>query len=150
MHPRIPPKLTLKSILTFTLTLFPSLVKAAKTLPIPIPPTHSHTPSYLWATHYNGHLYSLVFNGTDLSLSNSTQTCGAMPSWLTFDSESRVLYCSDESGTEDPKTHGSLTAYHPTDDGGLDLVARTQTMGGGVNSVIYEDGKGGKYLAIAH
>lgn len=73
-----------------------------------------------------------------------------MPSWLTFDSQSRVLYCSDESGTEDPTTHGSLTAYRPTPEGGLDVLARTETIGGGVNSVIYENAAGAKFLAIAH
>lgn len=30
------------------------------------------------------------------------------------------------------------------------MLARTETIGGGVNSVIYENAAGGKFLAIAH
>lgn len=104
----------------------------------------------LWATHYNGNVYTLTLDGEDLSLTDTMKTCGNMPSWLTFDSETRVLYCSDEDGTADPSTHGSLTAYHAARDGKLQEIATTKTIGGGVNSVIFENGDGGKYLAIAH
>ncbi|OKO98748.1 hypothetical protein PENSUB_8999 [Penicillium subrubescens] len=104
----------------------------------------------LWATHYNGNVYTLSFNGHDLSLADTAKTCGAMPSWLTFDPETRTVYCSDEDGTADPSTHGSLWAYQAGEDGKLHQIAKTNTVGGGVNSVIYEDGDGEKYLAIAH
>lgn len=73
-----------------------------------------------------------------------------MPSWLTFDSDTRTLYCSDESGTADPDTHGTLTAYGVGEHGQLTEVAETDTVGGGVNSVVFEDAAGGKFLAIAH
>ncbi|KAJ5653696.1 hypothetical protein N7490_000699 [Penicillium lividum] len=107
--------------------------------------------SRLWATHYNGNVYSLTLSGSNLSLTHTQKTCGAMPSWLTFDSESKILYCSDENGTSDPTTHGSLTAYRVDGPGGrLAKVAKTKTVGGGVNSVIFEAGKGDKYIAIAH
>lgn len=104
----------------------------------------------LWATHYSGHVYTLALSGRELRVVDAAKTCGAMPSWLTFDSEARVLYCTDEDGTADPSTHGSLTAYRAGRDGKLEKVATTETVGGGVNSVIYEGGKGEKFLAIAH
>ncbi|KAJ5142229.1 hypothetical protein N7526_003224 [Penicillium atrosanguineum] len=104
----------------------------------------------LWATHYNGNVYTLALDGENLSLTDTMKTCGKMPSWLTFDSKARVLYCSDEDGTADPSTHGTLTAYDAAPDGKLHEIATTKTIGGGVNSVIYENDDGGKYLAIAH
>ncbi|KAF7719047.1 Uncharacterized protein PECH_000229 [Penicillium ucsense] len=109
-----------------------------------------HSTSRLWATHYNGNLYSLAFDGKSLSLTDTTETCGTMPSWLTFDPETQTVYCSGEAGTTDPSTHGSLWAYHAGRDGSLQQFAKTDTVGGGVNSVIYEDDQGDKYLAIAH
>lgn len=110
-------------------------------------PPHS---ARLWATHYNGNVYTLTLDGEHLSLTDTLKTCGKMPSWLTYDSGTRVLYCSDEDGTADPSTHGSLTAYSAAPNGKLHEIATTKTIGGGVNSVIYENGDGGKYLAIAH
>ncbi|KAJ6113865.1 hypothetical protein N7523_007182 [Penicillium sp. IBT 18751x] len=106
--------------------------------------------AHLWATHYNGNVYTLSLDGENLSLTDTMKTCGNMPSWLTFDSEARVLYCSDEDGTADPSTHGTLTAYKAASNGKLREIATTNTIGGGVNSVIYENDDGEKYLAIAH
>ena len=77
-------------------------------------------------------------------------TCGGMPSWLTFDSEARILYCSDESGSADPSSNGTLTAYHARRDGKLHEIAKTETIGGGVHSVIFEAGNKEKFIAIAH
>ena len=107
-------------------------------------------PSRLWATHYNGNVYTLTFAEGKLSLTDTLKTCGEMPSWLTFDAESRVLYCSDESGSADPGMHGSLTAYQAAADGKLTPIATTQTVGGGVSSIIFEAGEREKFLAIAH
>lgn len=112
---------------------------------------HLAPPSRLWATHYNGNVYTLTLDkaAKNLSITDTQKTCGKMPSWLTFDSESRIVYCSDEDGTADPSTHGSLTAYHPDRDGKLHEISSVKTVGGGVDSVIYEVGKE-KFIAIAH
>lgn len=61
-----------------------------------------------------------------------------------------MLYCSDESGTADPSTHGTLSAYSVSRGGKLHQLASTDTIGGGVKSVIYESARGEKFLAIAH
>lgn len=126
-----------------------TLLSLASAAPNPLSPP-SPGPAHLWATHYNGNVYTLTLDGTQLSLTDTLKTCGDMPSWLTLDTETRVVYCSDESGTADPSTHGSLTAYHAARDGTLHEFAHTWTVGGGVNSVIYEAGMGEKFLAIAH
>ncbi|KAJ5908879.1 hypothetical protein N7495_001561 [Penicillium taxi] len=112
--------------------------------------TATATASHLWATHYNGNIYALSFSGSELQLTDTLKTCGDMPSWLTFDSQSRILYCSNENGTADPDSNGSLTAYRAGGQGTLHQVAETATVGGGVHSVIFEGGKGEKFLAIAH
>ncbi|KAJ5579473.1 uncharacterized protein N7459_005458 [Penicillium hispanicum] len=129
----------------FAAPLFTTLLTTGLTTSSATPPS-----SRLWATHYNGNVYTLEFAGGQLSLIDTLQTCGGMPSWLTFDAETRVLYCSDESGSADPSTHGSLSAYRAASDGKLQEIATTQTVGGGVNSVLFEAGKGEKFLAIAH
>ncbi|KAK5801076.1 hypothetical protein VI817_003288 [Penicillium citrinum] len=118
-------------------------------LTITATPTPQPKPSRLWATHYNGNVYSLTLSNTNLSITHTQKTCGKMPSWLTYDSESHIVYCSDEDGTSDPSTHGSLTAYRPGKDGKLHELSSVKTIGGGVDSVIYGVGKE-KFIAIAH
>lgn len=122
------------------------LALASTALAKPTPPASAR----LWATHYNGNVYTLELNGTDLAIKQTLKTCGAMPSWLTLDAKTRTVYCSNEDGTNDPSTHGTLTALRAAPDGRLQEVAVTDTVGGGVNSVIYEADEGKKYLAIAH
>ncbi|CAI7637383.1 unnamed protein product [Penicillium glandicola] len=107
-------------------------------------------PAHLWATHYNGNVYTLTLKNNDLSISQTLNTCGDMPSWLTLDAHTRTVYCSDESGTADRSTYGTLTALHASPNGTLYEGAVAKTVGGGVNSVIYEAGAGRKFLAIAH
>ncbi|KAJ5739940.1 hypothetical protein N7533_012724 [Penicillium manginii] len=130
-------------------TLLPTLLSIS--LPITSTAAKPPAPSRLWATHYNGNVYTLSLDKStsNLSITDTQKTCGKMPSWLTFDSESRIVYCSDEDGTADLSTHGSLTAYHPDRQGRLHEITSVETVGGGVDSVIYEVGKE-KFIAIAH
>ncbi|OJI86840.1 hypothetical protein ASPTUDRAFT_27834 [Aspergillus tubingensis CBS 134.48] len=110
------------------------------------------TATNLYATHYDGSVYSLSLQDSDgtysLSIASSLKTCGSMPSWLTFDSASRILYCSDESG--DASTNGSLTTLAADQDGTLTEIATAAAPGGGVNSIFYSGDDGTQYLAIAH
>ncbi|KAJ6190815.1 hypothetical protein N7519_000836 [Penicillium mononematosum] len=106
----------------------------------------------LYATHYDGNIYTLSLdsgNGNSLSITSSLKTCGDAPSWLTFDSSTRTLYCSDHSGNG--TINGSLSSYSVDQDGRLTELAKTVDVGSAVHSTIY-GGKHGreKYLAIAH
>lgn len=104
----------------------------------------------LYATHYDGNIYTLSFDsGNSLSITSSLKTCGDAPSWLTFDSSTRTLYCSDHSGNG--TINGSLSSYFVNQEGKLTELAKTVDVGSAVHSTIY-GGKHGreKYLAIAH
>ncbi|KGO43267.1 Lactonase, 7-bladed beta propeller [Penicillium expansum] len=104
----------------------------------------------LYATHYNGNVYSLSLDGENsLSVTSSSKTCGDAPSWLTFDSSTRTIYCSDHAGNA--SMNGLLSSYSVNQDGGLTELASTVDVGAAVHSIIY-GGKHGreKYLAIAH
>lgn len=101
----------------------------------------------IFVSHYSGTITNLNFDlgvGGNYSLSiNSTVTIGGQPSWITFDSASRIIYASDESTLGG----GSLTALSAATDGSLTQLAKAAAVGGGVANVIYgNDG----YIAIAH
>ena len=105
------------------------------------------SPSTLYATHYNGHVYTLTLNENEnnLSLASTANTCGSMPSWLTLDTASRTLYCTDETASK-----GSETSLFVDDDGKLAETAVAKDVGGGVNSVFYTGEGEKRFLAVAH
>lgn len=103
----------------------------------------------LYATHYNGNVYTLSLDSKNsLSITSSLKTCGDAPGWLTFDSSTRILYCSDHSGNA--IINGSLRSYSVDQHGRLTELAMTKDVGAGVHSAIYRDKHGAKYLAVAH
>lgn len=110
----------------------------------------------LYVSHYDGHIYTLSFDAknpdpdTSLTLSNTLQACGSMPSWLELDACTDTLYCVDESGTSQTSGNGSLTALDITRPKKPRVVSETETLAGGVASVIYDAGDGEKFIAIAH
>ncbi|KAL9112826.1 MAG: hypothetical protein Q9227_002903 [Pyrenula ochraceoflavens] len=109
--------------------------------------------THLLATHYSGTISTL-----ELTLNNSTgiynltntplTTCGAQPSWLTYDASSKTLYCIDEAGTNT----SSLSSYHFSHcNGTLTLLAQAQTLPGPVHSALYGGNNGNaQYIALAH
>lgn len=103
----------------------------------------------LFATHYDGNIYTLSFDSENsLSITSSLKTCGDAPSWLTFDSSTRTLFCSDHSGNA--TVNGSLTSYSVDQDGILVELGNTQDVGAAVHSTIYGSKHNRKYLAVAH
>ncbi|KAL2842735.1 Lactonase, 7-bladed beta-propeller-domain-containing protein [Aspergillus pseudoustus] len=103
----------------------------------------------LYATHYDGNIYSLSLDGgNSLSITSSLKTCGDGPSWLTFDSPTRTLYCSDHAG--DAIVNGSLSSYAVDQNGRLTEIAQAVDVGAAVHSIMYTDKDGAKYLAVAH
>ncbi|KAL4932590.1 lactonase family protein [Aspergillus undulatus] len=113
----------------------------------------------LFATHYSTqsvHTLALTStsNGTySLKETSSLQTCGTYPSWITLDSATGTIYCSDEYGwtNENETVNGSLTTLAVAEDGSLTEEAVTDDApGSGVHNVVYEGEGGSKYLAVAH
>jgi 6-phosphogluconolactonase (cycloisomerase 2 family) len=105
----------------------------------------------LYASHYSGSIYLLSLNSTSnggYTLSNTASIvgCGVMPSWLTYDSTNKMLYCSDESYYGS----GSISSFSVGSDGRLTQTAKASAILGAVANVLYggSDGKG--YIAIAH
>lgn len=109
----------------------------------------------LYVSHYDGHVHTLTFDATNpdprssLTLANTIQACGSMPSWLELDAATKTLYCVDESGRTQTSGNGSLTAFDISTATKPRLVAETETLAGGVASVIYHAGDK-KFIAIAH
>ncbi|OOQ90582.1 hypothetical protein PEBR_03739 [Penicillium brasilianum] len=103
----------------------------------------------LFATHYDGNIYTLSFDSENsLSITSSLKTCGDAPSWLTFDSSARTLFCSDHSGNA--TVNGSLTSYSVDQNGILVELGKTQDVGAAVHSTIYGSKHNRKYLAVTH
>ena len=101
----------------------------------------------LLVSHYNGNVYSLSYTApSTLAIKHSLRAGGQMPSWLTFDSASRTLYVTDESGAMGGST---LTAVSVGTDGSLKVAATGRSTGGEVHCSLYggSDGKG--FIAAA-
>ncbi|KAF4635633.1 hypothetical protein G7Y89_g2457 [Cudoniella acicularis] len=99
----------------------------------------------IFVSHYSGTIYSLTLtgSGSEYTLTqNSTLNVGGQPSWMTFDSDSRIIYASDESTSGSPQ----LTATSASKDGKLSLSGKATQPGGGVHNVLYGPG----YIAVAH
>ena len=103
----------------------------------------------LYATDYSGQVFSVsLSNSSGFSLTKTTQlqACGGMPSWLEFDSQTRTLYCADESF----QPNGTLSTFAATENGTLIQLASVTTLGGGVNGAIYGGPASNSFIAIAH
>ncbi|KAL2819690.1 Lactonase, 7-bladed beta-propeller-domain-containing protein [Aspergillus granulosus] len=118
----------------------------------------SATATRLYATHYSTKsVYTLSLDRASdgsyaLTEASSLETCGTYPSWITLDSATRTIYCSDEYGWTNAggRANGSLTALAADEEGILSEIAVTGTApGSGVHNVIY-DGEDGQFLAVAH
>jgi hypothetical protein len=112
-------------------------------------PTALAASANLLVSHYNGNLYSLSLTtsgstGT-LAVKQTVKTCGTMPSWLTLDSASGSLWCTDES------TYGSpiLTQLSVSASGSMTVSGQAKSGGGDLHSTLYggSDGKG--FIATA-
>jgi 6-phosphogluconolactonase (cycloisomerase 2 family) len=112
-------------------------------------PSASYAASYLYASHYSGNVNLLTFDESSksLTLTQSLTSCGQMPSWLTWDSTNKMLYCTDENFYGSTASISSISAASNYQ---LSLGQKATTPSGGVANVLYggSDGKG--YIAVAH
>lgn len=105
----------------------------------------------IFVSHFEGEVSTLSLNSTNnatysLDVSSSSTDCGRLPSWLTLDSASGTLYCTDE-WWEDDSTVSALSLG--ADDAVTDTVQAT-AFGGAVHSTLYSGADGAQYLASAH
>ena len=101
----------------------------------------------LFVSHYNGNVYALSYTApSTLAISHTLKAGGQMPSWLAYDSASRTLYVTDESGA---MGGSSLTAVTAGADGSLKTAGTGRSTGGEVHCTLYggSDGKG--FIAAA-
>ncbi len=101
----------------------------------------------LFVSHYNGNIYALSYTApSTLTLTHTLKAGGQMPSWLTFDSTSRTLYVTDESGATGGST---LTAISAGTDGSLKVSSTGRSNGGELHSTLYGGSDGKSFLAAA-
>jgi 6-phosphogluconolactonase (cycloisomerase 2 family) len=101
----------------------------------------------LLVSHYNGNIYSLSYTApSSLAVTSTLRAGGQMPSWLTYDSASRTLYVTDESGSG---SGSSLTAVSVGSDGTLKSAGSGRSTGGEVHSSLYGGSDGKSFIAAA-
>src|SRR6187402_1853863 len=95
----------------------------------------------IFAAHYSGTVNTLTLSSTNSLTLNTSLTIGGQPSWMTYDSSSRIIYVSDETSFGS----GSISAVSAATNGHLSLLGKAPATGGGVANVLYGEG----YVAIA-
>ncbi|KAK4236803.1 hypothetical protein C8A03DRAFT_35278 [Achaetomium macrosporum] len=104
----------------------------------------------LIASHFSGSVYTLSFESTSntsgtLSITSQTTGCGTTPGWIELYSESRQLYCFDESWTG----RGVISEYSVASDGRLTLTGQAKTTGNTVHGLLYGGADGRGFVATA-
>ncbi|KAH8654526.1 Lactonase, 7-bladed beta-propeller-domain-containing protein [Tricladium varicosporioides] len=98
----------------------------------------------LFVSHYTGTIYSLTLTGSGSSYTltqNSTVTVPGQPSWMTYDSENRIIYNSDEG------SNGvQISSVSATTNGKMTLTGKAASPSSGVHNALYGNG----FLAVAH
>ena len=122
--------------------LHSSLAFATVLFSLLLAPLHA---AELFVSHYSGSIYSLNLNGNQLSIASTLRAGGGMPSWLTLDSENRILYVTDES-----QFGGAvLTALAVQADGSVKSIAAPKSPGAELHSAFYGGSNGKGFLATA-
>lgn len=106
----------------------------------------------LFASHFSGSVYSLSYttgnNGNgSLAITSSAPGCGKMPSWLTFDSPGKSLYCFDETGSWGGGS--AVSSFSVNADGSLKSSGQAKSTGGEVHGSLYGGVNGTSFVAMA-
>jgi hypothetical protein len=105
----------------------------------------------LYVSHYSGYVARICLQwgsagNVTLTQGDTLYTCGGdsrLPAWITFDSSTRIIYCTDENWTG----NGSLTTISAPESGPLKQIANVTTPISGVHNTLYGNGK---FAAVAH
>lgn len=105
----------------------------------------------LFVSHYSGQIYTLALtksNSGAYSLSSTSQItgCGGLPEWLTYEPNSKMLYCSDET----LYGQASISSFQAGANYALTQTGKANTPVGGVANVLFGGADKRSYIAIAH
>lgn len=111
-------------------------------------PTAFAATSTLLASHFSGAIFTLSLttggNGTgSLVITSAAGGCGSTPTWLNYYSDTKKLYCVDESW----QGYGTLAEYSVAADGSLVVTGQAKTTGNDVHSTLYGGPNGRSFLA---
>jgi 6-phosphogluconolactonase (cycloisomerase 2 family) len=114
---------------SFSFVLYTMQLVAADTLP-------SGGTSRLFVSSYESTVSSIsLLPGTGsmvLKTIDINRDCGLNPSWLTFDTSQRVIYCLDEGINQ---SFGTVTALSVSSQGSLSMIGSQKILPGPVNGV---------------
>ncbi|CAG8974780.1 hypothetical protein HYALB_00000392 [Hymenoscyphus albidus] len=112
-------------------------------------PTAFAATSLLLASHFNGAIFTLSLetdtsgdNGK-LSLVSASGGCGSTSTWLQYYSDTRALYCWDESWQD----YGTMAEFNVSVDGILTVSGQARTTGNDVHGILYGGPKGRSFIA---
>ncbi|KAH8686135.1 Lactonase, 7-bladed beta-propeller-domain-containing protein [Tricladium varicosporioides] len=110
-------------------------------------PTAFAATSTLLASHFNGAIFTLSLNtdGSDgtLAITSASGGCGSTPTWLQYYSDTKKLYCWDESW----QGYGTMAEYSVSTDGTLTVTGQAKTTGNDVHGVLYGGPLGRSFIA---
>jgi 6-phosphogluconolactonase (cycloisomerase 2 family) len=104
----------------------------------------------LIASHFAGGLYTLSLSSTNcssgtLSITSQATGCGTTPGWIELYSDTRKLYCFDESWMGS----GLNAEYSVANDGRLSLTGQIKSSGNSVHGLLYGGADGRGFVATA-
>jgi 6-phosphogluconolactonase (cycloisomerase 2 family) len=103
----------------------------------------------LIASHFAGGLYTLSLTSSNcsgtLSITSQATGCGTTPGWIELYSDTRKLYCFDESWMGS----GLNAEYSVANDGRLSLTGQIKTTGNSVHGLLYGGADGRGFVATA-
>ncbi|KAK4150433.1 hypothetical protein C8A00DRAFT_18029 [Chaetomidium leptoderma] len=101
----------------------------------------------LIASHFAGGIYTLSLAGSNssgtLSITSQASGCGVTPGWIELYSDTRKLYCFDESWMGS----GSTAEYSVANDGRLSVTGQLKTSGNSVHGQLYGGADGRSFVA---
>lgn len=105
----------------------------------------------LLASHFSGAVFTLKLstesgNSTglnELTISSASGGCGTTPGWLQYYSDTKKLYCVDESW----QGYGTIAEYNVSADGSLIVTGQAKSGGNDVHGTLYGGPLGKSFLA---
>jgi 6-phosphogluconolactonase (cycloisomerase 2 family) len=112
-----------------------------------LPATYAATATLL-ASHFSGAIFTLsLTTGSShtgsLAITSAAGGCGSTPTWLQYYSDTKKLYCVDESW----QGYGTIAEYSVAADGTLTVTGQTKTTGNDVHGTLYGGPNGKSFIA---